>query len=309
MVEGHRPHHKTVRCCANPPPFDRAPDRSLAMPGVPLPPPAGGPPPRAGEDLRMTEAQPQKSDLPVRVASAIVMLAVAGTALWLGGWVWAAFVVAVALGVLWEWRGLVREFELPPIRRGIWLAGGIVYVGLGALILTLLRMNSELTGVISLVGMVIATDIGAYFTGRSLGGPKIAPKISPSKTWSGLIGGAAFAALIIAFIHPVEVLAVCMKTNGLCAGGLDNLASIAIQNVRFGDLWAGPVVAIVAQTGDFFESWMKRRAGVKDSGSLIPGHGGLFDRVDGLLAVSFTLGALMIVFFSYDAIRLGGLPH
>ena len=257
----------------------------------------------------MTEAQPQKSDLPVRVASAIVMLAVAGTALWLGGWVWAAFVVAVALGVLWEWRGLVREFELPPIRRGIWLAGGIVYVGLGALILTLLRMNSELTGVISLVGMVIATDIGAYFTGRSLGGPKIAPKISPSKTWSGLIGGAAFAALIIAFIHPVEVLAVCMKTNGLCAGGLDNLASIAIQNVRFGDLWAGPVVAIVAQTGDFFESWMKRRAGVKDSGSLIPGHGGLFDRVDGLLAVSFTLGALMIVFFSYDAIRLGGLPH
>jgi phosphatidate cytidylyltransferase len=70
-------------------------------------------------------------------------------------------------------------------------------------------------------------------------------------------------------------------------------------------LLAGPVVAIIAQTGDFFESWMKRRAGVKDSGKLIPGHGGLFDRVDGLLSVCFVLGAVFLIFYGYDMIRLG----
>ena len=108
--------------------------------------------------------------------------------------------------------------------------------------------------------------------GRAVGGPKIAPRISPSKTWAGLCGGIAGA---IAVIYLAEKQTGAVGTVPLI--------------VAF-----GVAAAIIAQTGDFFESWMKRRAGVKDSGNLIPGHGGLFDRVDGLLAVCFVLGLLSL---------------
>lgn len=223
----------------------------------------------------MAGGEAKKSDLPVRAASAVVMVAVAGTALWLGGWVWMAFVALVALGVLWEWRGLVAGFQPSPMKRGLWNAGGLVYVGLAAFILTVIRTrDADAFAAVIAVGSVIATDIGAYFAGRTFGGPKIAPKISPSKTWSGLGGGMLGAALLL-FVayHFYDRVPLPM-------------ALMAIP--------VGAVVAIVAQAGDFFESWMKRRAGVKDSGKLIPGHGGLFDRVDGLLAVCFVLGVLSL---------------
>ncbi|MFM5907326.1 MAG: phosphatidate cytidylyltransferase [Novosphingobium sp.] len=223
----------------------------------------------------MAGGEKKKSDLGVRTASAVVMVAVAGTALWLGGWVWAAFVAAVALGVLWEWRGLVAGFQPSPMKRGLWNAGGLVYVGLAAFILAMLRMRDPdaFTAIIA-IASVIATDIGAYFAGRTFGGPKIAPKISPSKTWSGLAGGmlGAGLTLFVAYHFYDEVPL--------------GLAMMALP--------VGAVIAIVAQAGDFFESWMKRRAGVKDSGTIIPGHGGLFDRVDGLLAVCFVLGVLSL---------------
>jgi phosphatidate cytidylyltransferase len=118
---------------------------------------------------------------------------------------------------------------------------------------------------------VIAVDVGAYFAGRAIGGPKIAPKISPSKTWAGLGGGALAAGLL--------GVAVQVINNGSAA----SLAGIALA------MLGGLLTAVVAQSGDFFESWMKRRAGLKDSGNLIPGHGGLFDRLDGFLAVFFML--------------------
>jgi phosphatidate cytidylyltransferase len=121
--------------------------------------------------------------------------------------------------------------------------------------------------VLILLGTVIAIDIWAYFFGRRFGGAKIAPAISPSKTWSGLVGAMLGAALVLYFAHG--------------------------HDWRWA--FAGPPVAVVAQAGDFFESWMKRRAGVKDSGRLLPGHGGLFDRVDGLLAVLFALGIGLMV--------------
>ncbi len=196
------------------------------------------------------------SDLGVRTLSAIVMIAVAGTALWLGGLAWTAFVGAVGLGVLWEWSRLAFAFEPRPLRRGIWLAGGLAWVGVACL--TLLVLRSPFFGirpVLAVVGTVIAVDICAYFAGRTIGGPKIAPAISPSKTWAGLAGGAvgAAAGLWIAF-----------------DGDWSRAA-------------AGPVVAIVAQ------------AGVKDSSRLIPGHGGLFDRVDGLMAVLFGVGIAGII--------------
>lgn len=210
----------------------------------------------------------RNSDLAVRTLSAIVMIAVTGTALWLGGWVWTAFVGAVGVGVLWEWSRLAFAFERRPLGRGTWLAGGLAYVGVACL--TLLVLRSPFFGirpVLAVVGTVIAVDVCAYFAGRTLGGPKIAPAISPSKTWAGLAGGALGA-----------TVALWIALDG-----------------AWGRAAAGPVVAIVAQAGDFFESWMKRRAGVKDSSNLIPGHGGLFDRVDGLMAVLFAVGIAGII--------------
>ncbi len=219
------------------------------------------------------ETPTNKSDLPTRALSAIVMLVVAGGALWLGGWVWAALVAVAALGVLWEWWGLVRGFVTSVPGRIVWMMGGFIYVGLAALMLFVLRVVPLPLGQILLFAIilsVIGTDIGAYFSGRTFGGPKIAPKISPSKTWSGLFGGMAGAA--------AALLLLTYQAEGFADFGWK--------------LLAGAMVAVVAQSGDFFESWMKRRAGVKDASNLIPGHGGLFDRADGLLAVTFVLGLI-----------------
>lgn len=215
----------------------------------------------------------KKSDLPTRAISAVGMLLVAGGALWFGGWVWAAFVAAVALGVLWEWWGLACGFVASAAGRTAWLLGGFVYIGLAALTLFMLRVVPLPLGNILLFAIILAvigTDVGAYFSGRTFGGPKIAPKISPSKTWSGLAGGMLGAA--------VALVLVTYHAEGFSDLGLK--------------LLAGAMIAVVAQSGDFFESWMKRRAGVKDASNLIPGHGGLFDRADGLLAVSFVLGLI-----------------
>lgn len=210
----------------------------------------------------------KNADLAKRAVSAAVMVAVAGTALWFGGGVWALFVGLVAAAVLVEWSRLVMGFVPGAMGRLVWHLAGLAYVGIACFTLILLRAEFYGPGpVLVLVGTVIAIDVWAYFTGRHFGGPKIAPSISPSKTWSGLLGAMVGAALVLLLTH-----------------GYDWRWALA-----------GPLVAIVAQTGDFFESWMKRRAGVKDSGRIIPGHGGVFDRVDGLLAVAFVVG-LSILF-------------
>jgi phosphatidate cytidylyltransferase len=222
--------------------------------------------------------QVKKSDLGVRVVSAIGMLAVAGLCLWAGGVVWAIFVMLIATGLLWEWRRLVTAFEPSPIGRGLWNVGGIIYIGFAAAMLLFLRSDLFGTGpLLCLLSMVIATDVGAYFAGRAIGGPKIAPSISPSKTWAGLAGGIAGASLAYGAFGQIS----------------GDFAGIGQPHALDLTLGTGALTAVVAQTGDFFESWMKRRAGVKDSGNLLPGHGGLFDRVDGLLAVLFVLGVLL----------------
>jgi phosphatidate cytidylyltransferase len=147
--------------------------------------------------------------------------------------------------------------------------------------------------VLELVSAVVATDIGAYFAGRTFGGPKIAPRISPSKTWVGLIGGMIAAGLILAgWQFYFNSLMESHRAYGASAAGPSPWAYAP----------AGALVAVIAQVGDFFESWMKRRAGVKDSSRLIPGHGGLFDRLDGLLAVSFVFGILLLLSGGFKAI-------
>ncbi|MEJ2408959.1 MAG: phosphatidate cytidylyltransferase [Novosphingobium sp.] len=244
------------------------------------------------------------SDLGARAASAVVMIAVAAAALWLGGAVWIAFVCAVAVVVLWEWVRLARAGTGSPAERGLWNFGGMLYVGMGAAMLLFLRNPAfTLAPLLTVLVSVIAVDVGAYFTGRALGGPKIAPAVSPSKTWSGLLGGILGATLALFGAAKLWQEGVIALTPGGAAA--DKAACFGMQPCWYLEAGAVPLfatclltgilLAICAQAGDFFESWMKRRAGVKDSGHLIPGHGGFFDRVDGLLAVLFVL-ALMLLF-------------
>jgi phosphatidate cytidylyltransferase len=220
-----------------------------------------------------------RSDLGVRTASGVVMMGVAAAAVWFGGWAFTAFVIAVGLGVVWEWWRLASRVAATPLSAAVWLALGVSYVAVGMMMLITLRAQSALLAVVPII-LVIAVDVGAYFAGRTFGGPKIAPRISPSKTWAGLVGGAVAATLVMLF-----GLAPHIWTKF----GPDIIEFAAPSAAT------GIFVAVIAQSGDFFESWMKRRAGVKDSGNLIPGHGGLFDRVDGLLAVLFAGGIAMVI--------------
>ena len=216
-------------------------------------------------------------DLLPRIASAVVMLALVGFDIWLGGWAFAAFVLLVAVAVYWEWWGLARRLA-SGAGLVVWMVSGALYLGIA--LITLIALRAEgLAPAVTILAAVIAVDIGAYFAGRLIGGRKIAPRISPSKTWAGLGGGVVAATLTYAVLIG-WVVGTQLEEGAAAQFGLA--------------LVAGSLTAIVAQIGDFFESWMKRRAGLKDSGSLIPGHGGLFDRTDGMIAVLFALGLFML---------------
>lgn len=228
-----------------------------------------------------------RSDLGVRTLSSVAMMSVAIAAIWIGGYAFMALVLLVGLGVFWEYARLVKGLTSDSVQRAIWLLFGLFYVGLACF--TLLVFSAQFFGMtpaIMLIAGVIGTDVGAYFAGRTFGGPKIAPRISPSKTWSGLIGGMAGAGITMIAIQA----AIYWSREG-GVGHDDIYLAYGWQRL----LLTGMVLAVVAQSGDFFESWMKRRAGVKDSGTLIPGHGGLFDRTDGLIAVAFFAGLVMLI--------------
>ena len=157
-----------------------------------------------------------------------------------------------------------------------------------AALLSLILLRSPAFGgavvIIYLIAVIAGTDIGAYFAGRSIGGPKLAPAISPNKTWAGLIGGTISAGLVGLFFSYTAAL-----------GGKD----IAVLGV-FGHEAAAAfavscLIAPLAQSGDLMESWIKRRRGVKDSGNLIPGHGGILDRVDGYLTAAPAIALIAII--------------
>lgn len=257
----------------------------------------------------------KRSDLKVRAVAGVAMIAVALGALWLGGIAFWALASAAALLMMAEWAAMMRA---PKWKRmaGVLLAaavlslaGGIAaddavwrapgadplgtitaIIGGGAVLLGVLTLSARMgwglfyvalpaVGLVYLrdqhgmlltlwtLAVVWATDIGAYFAGRAIGGPKLAPALSPNKTWAGLIGGMAAAALVGAALARL--------------GGLP---------VRL--LYLGAVMAVCAQAGDLFESWLKRRAGVKDSGTILPGHGGVMDRLDGIVPVATLMAGL-----------------
>jgi phosphatidate cytidylyltransferase len=208
-------------------------------------------------------------DLAVRTASAALLAPLALAAVWYD-FPWFDLAMALlAVLMLAEWQRLVGGWRRPG-----WLALGGTYIGLAVVAALWIRHDAKL-GLISvmwLLAVVWATDIFAFFAGRRFGGRKLAPRISPGKTWSGLVGGMTAAALASA------VFAVWSATHWF---------SLA--------MW-GAAVAVVSQAGDLAESAMKRRFGVKDSGHLIPGHGGILDRVDGLLAALLFLAACRLAF-------------
>lgn len=217
------------------------------------------------------------SDLPRRAASAAVMLAIAGLALLAGGWWLDGFVALVAMVCFCEFVRLVWRATNRWYARAASLLAGAAYIGTAAAIIMQIESRAS---ILLLLALVICVDTFAYFFGRTFGGPKIAPRISPSKTWAGLFGGIVGASCALIVYRLI--------------GGSGNLVS---ERIVTGDLplllLAGVLVAICAQAGDFFESWLKRRAHMKDSSRLIPGHGGVFDRVDGLLPVAIIFGGLL----------------
>ena len=205
------------------------------------------------------------SDLAKRsmVGAALIIVALAAAAL--GGYAFVTLVALASCVIFYEWRRIVRGWGFG------WQVAGFLYALVPALALLWIRERSPV-GVELLLWVFITTwsvDIGAYFAGRTIGGPKLAPAISPNKTWAGLIGGMIAAALF----------------GGLWAWLLQ-LPAILL-------LLASPF-AVAAQIGDLFESWLKRRAGVKDSGDWLPGHGGALDRLDGLVVVATLTAAAMM---------------
>jgi phosphatidate cytidylyltransferase len=224
------------------------------------------------------------SDLPVRIASAAVLLVLAAAALALGG-VWLdAFIALFATVGLIEFVLLIRKATAKPFYRLAGILAALVYVGLAAAAL----LAMPLLALIVTLATVIFTDVGAYFVGRAVGGPKIAPAISPSKTWAGLIGGMIAAGLW---------MALAVGVVGATIGALAQSPDVAPkpQHLAIGAA-IGAGLAIAAQAGDFLESWLKRKAGVKDSSHLIPGHGGVLDRIDGLLPVALIVGCVGVRF-------------
>lgn len=203
-----------------------------------------------------------------RLVSGLVLAAMAAFAIWDGyPWFDALIAVGAALMML-EWSSLTGGW-----RRPFWLVLGLVYVLVPAAAVLWLHHDPHWgrASVAWLFVVVAAYDIAAFFTGRAIGGPRLAPLISPGKTWAGLLGGMVAAGLVgLGF-------AIALDTEVVDAVGL----SLAL--------------ALAAQLGDLFESAIKRYFGVKDSGRLIPGHGGILDRVDGLVAAVVLLALIRVL--------------
>ena len=214
--------------------------------------PVSGP----GEPGRYASA-PASNNLALRVVSAIVLAPLALLAAYLGGWPFAVFWGLAALAVLWEWTKLVTGPS--------WIIAGIGYAGVMLTAPMVLRADAELgfLAILLLFAIVWTTDILGYFAGRAFGGPKLLPAVSPKKTWSGAIAG-ALSAMIVAV---------------LVASYFGTFNRVAIAIIAL-------LLSVVAQLGDLLESWVKRKFGAKDASQLIPGHGGVMDRLDGFWAAA-----------------------
>lgn len=248
----------------------------------------------------------QLADLRARVLTAAIIGPTALFCIWQGGVWWSALILLCVALLAWEWvrlcggstRRLPGAMVMAPVLlaavcaivnwplagvallvlgaalahrmsgslSGFWLGFGVLYIGVAGIALLELRHDGAAGrgNVVFLILVVWASDISAYFAGRFLGGPKLAPAVSPNKTWSGAVGG-LLGALVVGV------------AAALALGGAAPIAGIAVVALLLG---------LATQSGDMFESWLKRRFGVKDSSGLLPGHGGLMDRLDGVMAAA-----------------------
>ena len=241
------------------------------------------------------------SNLYMRVVAALVLAPLTIAIAWLGGWIWACVVIAAAALLYFEWlmivgisgnrrvavagiaalalagiclmllrtdiaaavilAGILAAAMMTKDKRG-WIASGLVYAAAALIATIFVRRDAEFgfIGLMFVLLVVWVTDIGGYFAGRGIGGPKLWPRVSPKKTWAGAIGGLVLALVVAA---------------GFALLGFGRMGPM---------LLLGAVLSVVSQLGDLFESAVKRRFDVKDSSHIIPGHGGLLDRLDGFVA-------------------------
>jgi phosphatidate cytidylyltransferase len=273
----------------------------------------------SGETGKFASKLGSANNLVLRVVSAAVLGPLVLVLAYCGGWLFFLLCAAAAAGILWEWTRLVADSADPrilipgfaallfalvltgvdepgaaaamifigaalaagvmaawprrfPARNPLlWGACGIVYAGIAFLGPALLRRDAAwgFVAVLFVAATVWATDIFAYAVGRVVGGPLLWPRISPNKTWAGAIGGVLGG--------------VAAGTSVAYASGVDKLVAVGVVAL---------LLSVLTQTGDLFESAVKRRFGAKDAGSLIPGHGGLMDRLDGFLVAAIV--ALLI---------------
>jgi phosphatidate cytidylyltransferase len=215
----------------------------------------------------------------IRSLSALVMAISVLSAIWMGSPYFEALIVLVGWLAIMEWYRLILV-NRPKFPNIIFMCFGVLYVIAPCLILVWLRNNGPhgLYFIVWFFVVIWSTDIGAYLFGKSIGVAKLAPKISPNKTWAGFFGGIGSAVIVSLlfyyFLYPIAGLFL---------------------------LFLGCVViSVVGQIGDLFESWCKRRLGVKDSGKLIPGHGGILDRVDSILLSAPIAGVVSIIFQTHE---------
>jgi phosphatidate cytidylyltransferase len=261
-------------------------------------------------------------NLLTRIVAAMVLAPLAIAIAYAGGWLWIVLVTLIVIGLYVEWLtvvGLARDIRvvlsgsaalaiaglclmagrseisfgvlgiglvvsalIAPERRN-WVAAGFLYAAAAEVASVMVRLDAEkgFAALMLVLLVVWATDIGGYFAGRSIGGPKLWPRVSPKKTWAGAIGS---------FVASLAV------AGGFAALDLGKTAPL---------LLLGAVLSVVSQLGDLFESAVKRRFGVKDSSHIIPGHGGLLDRLDGFVAAVLVAAILGFVRGGADGVGRG----
>ena len=261
-------------------------------------------------------------NLMLRVIAALVLAPAAVLVAYLGGWPWTTLVTLAAIGLYVEWLtivgaarerravvaggvaltvsgvclavgrvdasllvlviGLAAVTIVAPARRH-WTAAGYLYAAAAQMASALLRLDqtSGLAALMLVLLVVWGTDIGGYFAGLGIGGPKLWPRVSPKKTWAGAVGG--FAASLVV-------------SGGFAALGVGRTGPL---------LLLGAALSIASQLGDLLESAVKRQFGVKDSSHLIPGHGGLMDRLDGFVAAAVIAAVFGLLRHGVDGVGRG----